>query len=87
MKIVHFFDIIKEYHASCYAGFCLKIKWNVSAIAGYKNANGYIVQRVHYIDTVEAAPLLMITMRLGLSTMAFAMEVQLMAMMMPFNWI
>lgn len=56
MKIVHFIDIIKEYHASCYAGFCLKIKWNVSAITGYKNANGYIVQRVHYIDTVEAAP-------------------------------
>lgn len=51
-----FFDIVSEYHAPCYAAFSLKIKWNVPKIASCKNANGYIVQRVHYIDTVEAAP-------------------------------
>ncbi len=51
-----FFDVIEENNAFCYAGFCLKIKWNVSAIAGHTNADGYIVQRIHYTDTVGASP-------------------------------
>ena len=57
MKNSNFFEVIEENNTLDYAAFCLRIKWNVSAIAGYENADGYIVQRIHYTDTVEAASL------------------------------
>ena len=55
MKDRCFFDVIEENNVLGYAAFCLKIKWNVSTIAGSENADGYIVQRIHYTDTVGAA--------------------------------
>lgn len=56
MKGSCFFDVIEENNVLGYAAFCLKIKWNVSTIAGSENADGYIVQRIHYTDTVGATP-------------------------------
>ncbi len=50
---MNFFDIIDENNNLPYAAFYHKIKWNVTAIAGHKNANGYIVQKVNYFDSLN----------------------------------
>ena len=51
-KIVRFFDVVDEENDLPYAFYFQKIVWNVMEIAGYENANGFIVQKVCYNDTV-----------------------------------
>lgn len=53
-RIVRFFDVVDERNDLPYAFYFQKIVWNVKEIAEYESANGFIVQKVCYNDTVGA---------------------------------